>query len=156
MSATEPSRAVKYLFEYEHGVDEKRRLQIPAKWRPAVDQEGFEFVLLRWHPPGQRAPCLLALPPTAFQQLSDKVSALPFSDTKAETLRRALTRAADVVTLDSVGRICLPQRLADAAGIQKRAILIGMLDRFQIWSPENYEAVKADDEARVNEALALI
>ena len=45
---------------YKHGVDEKRRLQIPAKWRPA--KENFEFTLIVW-PKSKEGPCLRALPP---------------------------------------------------------------------------------------------
>lgn len=152
----EPSKTTVYLSEYEFGVDDKRRLQVPAKWRPPDGGEGFEFFLLRWQPDREKPVCLLALPPAAFQKLTDKVSALPFSDPKAEVLRRSLTRASDVVTVDNAGRICLPKGLADAAGIQKRALLVGMLDRFQIWSPENYESVRVEDEANTPAALALI
>jgi len=122
-----PDRATVYLSEYEFGVDEKRRLQVPAKWRPADGGEGFEFYLLRWQPDRSKPVCLLVLPPAAFQKLTNKVSELSFSDPKAEVLRRSLTRAADVVTLDNAGRICLPKGLADAAGIQKRAVLVGTL-----------------------------
>lgn len=151
-----PSKPTVYLSEYEFGVDKKRRLQIPAKWRPADGGEGFEFFLLRWQPHSVTPVCLLVLPPPAFQKLTDKVSELRFSDPKAEVLRRSLTRAADVVALDSAGRICLPKALADAARIQKKALLVGMLDRFQIWSPEHYESVRAEDEANTTAALALI
>lgn len=156
MSAAANIQPLKYLGEYEHGLDEKRRMQVPAKWRPPGDCSQFELVLIRWQPPGQPVPCLLALPPEAFQKLSDKVSALPFADTQAETVRRSLTRWSEPVTLDASGRICLPQRLADAGGIQRRAILIGMLDRFQIWSPEHYEVIRQQDEAGSAEAMKLI
>jgi len=145
-----------YLSEYEFGVDGKRRVQIPAKWRPADGGEGFEFYLLRWQPDRSKPACLLVLPPEAFHKLAGKVSELPFSDPKAEVLRRSLTRAADVVTLDNAGRICLPKGLADAAGITEKAVLVGMLDRFQIWSPGCYEQVRAEDEANTSAALALI
>lgn len=151
-----PNKSFFYLSEYEFGVDEKRRVQVPAKWRPADGGEGFEFFLLRWQPNPKRPVCLLVLPPEGFQKLNDKVSQLSFSDPNAEALRRSLTRAADVVTLDSAGRICLPKGLADAAGIQKKAVLVGMLDRFQIWCPEIYGAVRAEDEANTAAALALI
>jgi len=150
------SKSTFYLAEYEFGVDEKRRLQVPAKWRPEDGGEGCEFYLLRWQPTPKKPVCLLVLPPAAFQKLNDKVSALSFSDPNAEALRRSLTRASDVVTLDNAGRMCLPKGLADAAGIRKKAVLVGMLDRFQIWSPEHYEIVRAEDEANTAAALALI
>lgn len=156
MSGAPTNKPTFYLAEYEFGVDEKRRVQIPAKWRPAEGTEGSEFILLRWQPEVQKPTCLLVLPPAAFLKLHDKVSELSFSDGKAETLRRSLTRSADHVSLDTAGRICLPKPLADAAGIQKRAWLVGMMDRFQIWSPENYAQVRAEDEVNAPEALRLI
>ena len=149
------TKPIIYLSEYEFGVDEKRRVQIPSKWRPE-NPEGVEWVALRWQTDLQRPPCLLVLPPAAFQLLHEKVAALPFSDPQAETLRRSLTRAADTVSLDGAGRICLPKPLADAAGITKRAWLVGMFDRFQIWSPENYASVRAEDERNTVKALSLI
>ena len=147
--------ATKYLGTYEHGVDEKRRLQIPAKWRPPADQTGYELVLLLWQAGSPPAPCLLALPPSAFKILWDRVSALPFEDPDAEALRRSITADADVVTLDNAGRICLSQALADKAGITRQAVLVGMLDRYQIFSPENFRPVANSDADRRKEAVKL-
>lgn len=155
MSVAVSIKPLVYLFEYEHGIDDKRRLQIPSKWRREGDGE-VQYIVFKWQSAGQRAPCLLALPPEAFQKLFDKVTSLGFGDATADTLRRTLTRDADTVSLDSAGRICLPQRLADAVHITKRAVLVGMWDRFEIWNPEDYQGVKSDDEARKTEALKLI
>jgi MraZ protein len=149
-------KAISYLAEYEFGVDEKRRVQVPSKWRPGEVGEGFEYVLLRWQTEPGKPVCLLVLPPDCMERLRQKMGELSFSDPRAETLRRSLTRSSDTATLDSAGRIVLPQRLAEAAGIKKRAILVGMFDRFQIWSPENYELVRAEDEANTSEAMRLI
>jgi MraZ protein len=146
----------RYYAVYEHLVDDKRRVQVPAKWRPPADQPELEFLLVLWHPKGQEHPCLLALPPPVLAALERKISDLAFSDLRAETLRRVITRKSDSVKLDSAGRICLPQRLAEAAGITRKAVLVGMLDRFQIWNPDHYKAVEEQDNAREQEALALI
>jgi MraZ protein len=156
MSDATPAKAICYLAEYEFGVDEKRRVQIPSKWRPEVVETDFEYVLFRWQPEPGKPVCLLVLPPESMGRLRLKMAELSYSDRQAETLRRSLTRASDTATLDSAGRIVLPQRLAEAAGIRKRAVLVGMFDRFQVWSPENYELVRAEDEANTSEALKLI
>lgn len=137
-------------------MDDKRRLQIPAKWRPAEESEDFEFLLVIWQLEGQEKPCLLALPPVVLESLVKKINDLPFGDLRAETLRRLLTQDSESVTIDSAGRICLPQRFADAAGIMRKATLVGMVDRFQIWNPEYYKIIQAQDAARKREALALI
>ena len=49
------------------------------------------------------------------------------------------------VTVDKAGRICLPEEMARAAGIKNEAMLVGLLDRFEIWNPDRYENVKAAD-----------
>ena len=60
------------------------------------------------------------------------------------------------MTLDKAGRICLPDRLAAAAGLDEEALLIGMFDRFQIWDPERYEAASALDEEIYDDAIQLL
>src|ERR1043166_5026161 len=91
---------------YRHGVDEKRRLQIPAKWRPS--QEGFQFTVILWPGAAGKGPYLLVLPPEPLNALVDKLKAMPYSDPKADSLRRLLGIHSDQVTLDKAGRICLP------------------------------------------------
>lgn len=141
-----------YLSVYRHGVDEKRRLQIPAKWRP---QGEVTFTLLLWERSNQ-PPCLLALPTERMLALAQKLAEMPFSDPNAEALRRLLGGSSDQVTLDKAGRICLPEEMAKAAGIQADAVLVGMVDRFQIWNPQNHETATKVDNALRQEAYKLI
>lgn len=154
MSNAASNEPIYYNSHYRHGVDEKRRVQIPAKWRPA--QAETQLTLIIW-PAGNWADgCLLVLPPAQWEALVQKVQSMPFKDPNAETLRRLLGRKSDQVTLDKAGRICLPEQMAKAAAIEKEAVLAGLLDRFQIWNPERYEAVNASDEQLSNEAFSLI
>jgi len=71
-----------YQARYRHGVDEKRRVQVPAKWRPT--EEGIQFALILWPHNGQPDACLLVLPPTAFGELVQKIKAMPFASKNAE------------------------------------------------------------------------
>jgi MraZ protein len=156
MCAEVSREPVDYLFVYTHGVDEKRRVQIQSKWRPPPEQQrDFKLRLLLWKPPGQPAPCLLALPPDKWRQLREKLAARAFSDPKAEAVRSWVAENCDVVDLDSAGRICLPQELAAAAGITRQAVLRGMTEYYQLWSPENYKAPRppavADPPATLGE-----
>jgi len=143
-----------YQARYRHGVDEKRRVQIPAKWRSA--DEATQFALILWPHNGQADACLLVLPPTAFGELVQKIKGMPFADRKAEALRRVLGEKSDRVQLDKVGRICLPDWMAAAVGIKDEAILNGMFDRFQIWNPERYEESRAAVEALAPDAYGMI
>lgn len=139
---------------FRHGVDEKRRVQIPAKWRPS--EPDVEFTLILW-PDGTRADAnLLVLPPQEMRALADKIRAMPFADPKASALRRLLGSKSASVSLDKGGRICLPESMAKAVGIDKEAVLVGLVDRFEIWSPERYETVSAVDAALLPEAFKMI
>jgi len=142
-----------YNSRYLHGVDEKRRVQIPAKWRGGG---GSEFTLILWPNGAEKDACLLVLPPTVAQALVGKLTAMPFGDPKAEALRRFLGEKSDSVTADKAGRITLPEGMAKAVGIEKEAVLNGMFDRFQIWNPEKYEASRAAVDALAPEAFKLI
>jgi len=145
--------AVYYNSIYRHGVDEKRRLQIPAKWRPG--KEDFEFTLILW-PGSEGRRCILALPPEPLKRLVDKITAMPYSDSKADSLRRFLGRSSDQVLVDKAGRICLPEAMAVGAAIEREAVLIGTWDRFEIWNPTRYEATSVVDDALASEAFKLI
>jgi MraZ protein len=154
MSASASSEVIYYNSLYRHGVDEKRRLQIPAKWRPA--DQNVELTLILW-PNGTMADaCLLVLPPEEWVSLVQKLKALPFAEPNAEVLRRILGRKSDRVTLDKGGRICLPEAMARAAGIEKEAVLLGLVDRYQIWNPQRFEAASAVDEQLSSEAFRQI
>jgi MraZ protein len=154
MPADQTSEPIYYNSLYEHGVDEKRRVQIPAKWRPA--KADVQFTLILWPKGNMSEACLLVLPPEEWQALVQKLKAMPYSDPKAEALRRILGRKSDRVTLDKAGRMCLPEAMARAVGIEKEAILVGLLDRFEIWSPSRYQTASAVDDQMLPEAFKLI
>jgi len=153
MPLNEPSEPIYYNSLYRHGVDEKRRVQIPAKWRPARTEV---LTLVLWPTRTNPEACLLVLPPKEWEGLVQKLKAMPFADPKAEALRRLLGRKSDRVTLDKGGRICLPEAMAKAAAIEQEAILVGLLDRFEIWNPERYQAANAVDDALLPDAFKLI
>ena len=153
MPSEEHSEPVYYTSSYRHGVDEKRRVQIPAKWRPARPEV---LTLVLWPKGTMPEACLLVLPPQEWVALVQKLKAMPYADPNAEALRRLLGKKSDRVTLDKGGRICLPEALAKAAAIDKEAMLVGLVDRFEIWNPERYLAASAVDDALGSEAFKLI
>jgi MraZ protein len=154
MTASSSNDPIYYNSQYRHGIDDKRRLQIPAKWRPA--DPGTQFTLVLWPNGNVAEACLLVLPPAEWAKLVDKVRDMAFADPRAETLRRILGRKSDRVALDKAGRICLPESMARPAALEKEAILVGLLDRFQIWNPERYDATTRVDEQLSQDAFKLI
>src|SRR5512136_680342 len=125
MELNEKTEPTYYNSLYRHGMDEKRRVQIPAKWRPA--KAGTELTLIFW-PKAKEGPCLRVLPPQQMAKLMRDLDAMPNSDSK-DALKRNIGSGSLQVTLDKAGRICLPEQMARNAGIGDEAVLVGLLDR---------------------------
>ncbi len=152
----EPKKTVQptyYNSLYEHGVDEKRRVQIPAKWRPA--KSGVELTVVVW-PQSKEGPCLRVLPPEQMAKLMRDIDALPNTNPQKVSLKRFIGARSVQVTLDTVGRICLPDAMAKAAGISDQAVLVGLLTSFEIWSPERYSKVNVSDAVLAPEAFQMM
>ena len=153
MEPKETSEPTYYNSLYQHGVDEKRRLQIPAKWRPT--ESNTELTLILWPKP-KEGPCLRVLPPKKMADLMRDIDAMPNSDPNKVVLKRFIGSESVQVALDKAGRICLPDAMASAAGIKDEAMLVGLLDRFEIWNPERYEKVRASDAVMAQEAFKMM
>ena len=152
----DPKKAIEttyYNSIYRHGVDEKRRVQVPAKWRPA--EAGVEFTLVLW-PKSKEGPCLRVLPPLEMAELMRDIDAMPNSDPSKVVLKRFIGSESVQVSVDKGGRICLPEEMAKAADITDNAVMVGLLDRFEIWNPERYQKVKASDAVMAQEAFKLM
>ncbi len=153
MDAADTSSPTYYNSVYRHGVDEKRRVQIPAKWRPT--EPGVEFTLVLWIKP-KEGPCLRVLPPKQMAALMRDIDAMPNSDANKVVLKRFIGSKSVQAPLDKAGRICLPEEMAQAAGIKDTAVLVGLLDRFEIWSPERCENVMNSDAVMAQEAFKMM
>lgn len=142
MSAGEPTKVIKYFSRYPHGVDDKRRLQVPSKWRP---EEGeVEFTVIIW-PQHQAGTCLRVYPPHEFEALLAKIDGMDDADPQKLMLRRHVGSDSDQITPDKNGRIILPEHMAKAAGITDQALLCGAIKYWEIWNPARYENMKAMD-----------
>jgi MraZ protein len=142
-----------YNSTFKHGVDEKRRLQIPAKWRP--DQEGTELTIVVW-PKHQAGTCLRVLPPAKMAKLAADIEAMPNGDPNKTILKRSVGSKSVQVALDKAGRICLPDEMAGAAGIKGEAVLVGLIDLFEIWNPARHEQVEAMDAVLSAKAFEMM
>jgi MraZ protein len=154
MEPNTESKPIIFAGLFSHGLDEKRRVQIPARWRPA-DGQPFEFTVIVW-PKHAEGACLRVLPPGQMATLMADLDKMPNSDPNKGTLKRYIGRLSAQVELDKAGRICIPDHMAKAVGIEKQAVLVGMLDRFEIWNPERHVKVQTADEVMAPEAFRLM
>lgn len=122
-----------FLGEYEHTIDDKGRLAVPARFR---DELGEGVVITRGFDR-----CLIGFPRPVWQQLADKVGGLQFGQSGARDLQRRLFSAAADTPLDRQGRILIPQNLRDFAQLGEHVVLAGLNQHFEIWSKERWQAV---------------
>ena len=124
--------------EYQHNIDAKGRLIMPAKFRQDL---GYSFIVTR----GLDG-CLFGYPLENWTKVEAKLEQLPLSKKDARKFTRFFYSAATEVEVDKQGRINLPQTLIDFAKIDKSCRVIGVSDRIEIWSSEVWEAFAADME----------
>jgi MraZ protein len=153
MSGTKKDEPIYYNSRFQHGVDEKRRVQIPAKWLP--HDADVELTLVLW--PSQSAgACVRVLPPGQMARLMQSIVEMPNSDPHKVVLKRIIGSGSAQANVDKTGRICLPDEMAREAGLKGDVMLVGLLDRFEIWNLERYKKVQAADAALADEAFKLM
>ena len=119
---------------YEHSIDAKGRLFIPAKLR---EELGTAFYLAM----GVDA-CLAIYPQSTWDRFTEKFASLPMSQSKG--MRRLFANAAKCEP-DSQGRIVIPQKLRKYANLDKDTVIIGVNDRAEIWAAETWNALEEEE-----------
>lgn len=150
MTADSP-KSNHYSGRFPFAIDDKRRTQVPSKWRSG-DPEAEYMVVLWRHAVGY---CLKVLDSEGFQSLEDRIAALPDNSPERDAFRRLYGANSEHVKLHS-GRITLPGWQAELAGLKDQAILVGVFNCFEIWNPELFAKSQAADlEATKNVVLSF-
>jgi MraZ protein len=136
-----------YNGQFTHGLDEKRRLQIPSRWRPESGE--MEWKALLWPKGGLQGHYIVVLTTETHNRVMSKLNSASMADEKALAVMRYFSRNSGDLVMDKAGRVCLPENLAKAAGIEKEAVLVGMWERFEIWSPERFNQTATQEDAVV-------
>jgi MraZ protein len=136
-----------FMGEYNHTIDAKGRLIIPAKFRELL---GEEFVLTR----GLDG-CLWIYPMDEWEAFEEKLKALPLTVNKnARAFARFFVTGATNGELDKQGRVLIPATLREFAGLDKDVILAGNLSRIEVWSKEKWtENCNYDDMDSIAESM---
>lgn len=129
-----------YMFigEYQHNLDNKGRIQVPAKLRV---QLGKGAVVTR----GLDS-CLFLYPKAAWRSLASKLSKLPISKASARAFGRLMLAGAMAVDIDKQGRMLIPDYLRRYAGLKKMVIVAGLYSRLEIWDKVLWEKYKKGTE----------
>jgi MraZ protein len=137
-----------FLGEFEHSVDDKGRLTIPARFR---DELEAGVVITR----GLDG-CLWAYPKGEWEQLAEKIAALPSTNPAARNFARFMFSSAFDSVPDRQGRILIPQKLRDYANINTETTVIGMMNRVEIWNPQAWSAAFAKVEENPEAIVAQL
>jgi len=116
---------------YQHTIDEKGRMTIPARFRELLEDgafitEGFEN-------------SILVLTKKNFDALWENGTTLSLTDPKVREFKRIFFGGASKVEFDKAGRILIPFFLREKAQLKDEALVVGMGESFEIWSPENWK-----------------
>ena len=132
-----------FMGEYQHTVDAKGRLIIPAKFRNDLDGG---FVVTRG-----LDKCLFAYTMDEWKRLEEKLKALPVTKKDARAFTRFFFSGATEVELDKQGRVNLPANLLSYAGLEKDCVVLGVSSRIEIWAKDAWEGYFEESEDSFNE-----
>ena len=116
-------------------LDAKGRMAIPTKYRDRISAlgEGQLVVTL-----DMNDPCLLIYPTPEWEDIERKLVKLPSLNKQAARLKRILLGHASEVDLDSHGRILLPPALRELVNLEKKVILLGQGNKFEVWDEQTW------------------
>ena len=127
-----------FMSEYNHTLDTKGRLIIPAKFREVL---GEEFVISK----GMDG-CLFVYANDDWTAFEQKLTSLPLINKEARQFARFFLAGAATVEVDKQGRILLPAALREFAGLEKDVVLVGVGSRVEIWSKDKWENMNSDTD----------
>jgi len=131
------------LGEFQHNLDSKGRIAMPAKFRQkltggAIITRGLDH-------------CLFVFASKEWEILAQKLIALPLAQANSRAFVRLMLAGATDVELDKQGRILIPDYLREYAGLKKQAIVAGLYNRIEIWDSEAWRGYKTKTEASSDE-----
>lgn len=120
---------------FSYSIDNKGRIALPAKLRKSVSPEANEsFVLTRGF-----EQCLFVYPQDEWNKLEESIRGLSPSNPQHRFFVRTLLQWATDAQLDSQARLSVPQELLKFAGLDNEVLIVGVLERVEIWNPKTYE-----------------
>jgi MraZ protein len=132
-----------FIGEYNHSLDNKGRVAIPAKFRAALKKGAVVTKGLD--------NCLFLYSKEQFKEIAKKFAALPLSQAKARAFSRHMLAGAMDVEFDNQGRVTLPEYLRSFSKLKKKVVVAGLYSHLEIWDQTAWEKYKADSEKNSND-----
>ena len=136
-----------FVSSYETSLDSKGRVSVPASFRHALEGGGRIFL----YPALDGSPCLEGGGDALLKQNQATLLRMsPTSTARKVFLNRTVSKAVEL-KLDDTGRIKVPAKHLEMAGIGKDLVFVGAMDRFYVWDPARYAAFDAEMESQLDD-----
>ncbi len=137
---------------FEHTVDSKGRVSVPSKFRDIIaDRYEGRLVLAM-----DFDQCLTVYPLEEWETLEEKIKALPMMKQEVKDFMRFFFSSATECELDKQGRILIPPPHREHAGIAKNVMMVGIMNKIEIWDAKAWEARNSQNGDKIGEALAAL
>lgn len=120
--------------EFKHTVDDKKRISLPIKFRKEI---GKNIIVTKG-----LDNCLFLYPLKEWKNISEKLGSLGMGQSDTRGFNRFMLAGASEVSVDSVGRILIPDHLKSFAGIENKVVFAGVHNRVEIWDDARWETYK--------------
>jgi MraZ protein len=139
--------------EYECTLDEKGRVSIPSRFREVLNHRyNCKLILSRWFDG-----CLALFPYDEWVKIANKLrETTSFTQSQGRKLQRLFFGSAIECSLDKQGRLMIPQRQRQMANINRHVVLIGMVDKIEIWSKELMDRYNEEMEQTLEDLAETI
>ncbi len=114
-------------------LDDKKRLALPKRLRETLQNPEILFIT-----PGPDQ-CLWVYTQAGLEQLAERLDQAPAADAEARVFRRLYFAQTETVDMDRNGRILIPDRLLNFAGLQHDVVLIGVRDHLELWDAARWQ-----------------
>ena len=137
---------------FEHSVDTKGRVSVPSKFREIIaDRYEGKLVLTM-----DLDRCIMVYPLEEWERVEEKIKAMPQSRPEVKDYMRFIFSNAAECELDRQGRILIPPPLRESARIAKGVIVVGMLNKMEIWDKSAWDARKSQTSDKIGEVLSAL
>ena len=137
---------------FEHSVDSKGRVSVPSRFRDILAEryEGKLVLTMDFDK------CVMAYPLEEWERVEEKIKALPQSQKEVKDYMRYVFSNAAECELDKQGRILIPPSLREGARISKAVMVVGMLNKMEIWDKVAWDARKSQTGDKIGEVLSTL
>jgi MraZ protein len=137
---------------FEHTVDSKGRVSVPSKFRDIIaDRYEGKLVLAM-----DFDKCLTVYPLEVWEQLEEKIKTLPMMKQEVKDFMRFIFSSANECEVDKQGRILIPPSHRERSGIDKNVVVVGIMNKIEIWDAKAWEARNSQNVDKIGEALAAL